>query len=661
MSNNLKLLFDIETDGLLTAVTKVHCIVVYDFTSQSYKSFYDSTTVEHETKAGTIAEGVALLLSADALVGHNIISYDIPVLQKLFNVKFKAKLEDTLILSRLVFPHRAELDYALIQSRKLDDNTFRLPSGKKAVGSHALKAWGLRLGELKDTYGETTDWVTFELDMLTYCLQDVKLNHKLYLGLLEKNTSEEAFDLECKVAEILFRQNQYGILFDSEKAERLYIKLAAERRRIEEELVKVFPGWWKELATPEYYACVIDGKEICRAATKGACTALAHKLMNKTMTKAAITEHTVAGPLRKKHTPFNPRSDAHKARVFMENHGWNPQVFTEKGNIKIDSDILSNLPYPEAKLLLEYDVVQDRIEKIAEGKDGGYLSAVRTNGRIHGQINSIGTGTFRCSHSKPQLGQVPANYSPYGAECRELFIAPEGKKLVGTDASSLELRCLAHELAAFDGGECAQEVTKGDIHSANVKAFELDPADPHSRDLSKKLLYTILYGAGVEKIGVTVSGDITRERENKSLGSKLKNAFKKNIPAYAMALDKFTAEFEKNKTKSGKSFILGLDGRKVHCRSPHSTLNFRLQSAGAILTKRWMVLIDEEIRNRGWESRVNQLLYVHDELQLEVAPDIAEEVGEIAKRKMEEVAKFYNFKCPLAAEYKIGNNWKETH
>jgi len=155
-----------------------------------------------------------------------------------------------------------------------------------------------------------------------------------------------------------------------------------------------------------------------------------------------------------------------------------------------------------------------------------------------------------------------------------------------------------------------------------------------------------MYGAGDDLLGSIAGG-------GKALGAKLRKKFLKAMPAIAKLIDAVQA-----KAKSHK-FVRGLDGRTVACRSAHSALNTVLQGAGAIIMKKALVLCHDRMVEEGiwFEFKVN----VHDEFQIEVNEEDAERVGQIAKQSIVDAGVHFKFKCALDGDYKIGNNWAETH
>jgi DNA polymerase I-like protein with 3'-5' exonuclease and polymerase domains len=239
------------------------------------------------------------------------------------------------------------------------------------------------------------------------------------------------------------------------------------------------------------------------------------------------------------------------------------------------------------------------------------------------------------------MGQIPNHGSPYGKECRELFEASNGYELVGADASGLELRCLAHFMAKYDGGAYAKELLTGDIHTANQKAAGLP-----TRNNAKTFIYAFLYGAGDEKIGKVI-GKGAKE------GAEIKATFLRKTPALRCLRDAVKAAAKE------RGYLFGLDGRRLPIRSEHAALNTLLQSAGAIAVKQATILLMDRIKAEGLDAHL--VAHVHDEVQLEVRKGLGEKVGKMAVQAIQDAGKHFNFRCPLDGEYRVGGNWSETH
>ena len=443
----MKLIFDIEADHLLEQVTKVWCIVARDVdTGQIYT--FDPDEIE---------QGLDLLGKADCLVGHNIIDYDLRVLKKLYDFDYKGEVMDTLVCTRTIWPNIVELDY--------QQGNFP----QKLTGSHSLKAWGYRLGELKDDFGgDSESFGEYSNEMLTYCVQDTKVTEALYHKIQGKDFSPEALGLEHKLHTLLVQQQERGFPFNVDEARKLHAQLEGRRSEIEQELQDTFEPTIVEL---------------------------------KTKTKVI---------------PFNPASRQQIADRLMK-RGWKPEEFTNTGEPKVDERVLSQIEMPEAKLLTEYLMLNKRIGQLATGNQA-WLK-LEKEGRLHGRVNHMGAVTSRCTANNPNLQQVPSVSAPFGKECRSLFHAPTGYSLLGADASGLELRCLGHYMAAYDAGEYAKEVVNGDIHSKNQESAGLP-----TRSNAKTFIYGFLYGAGDEKIGKIIGKGATE-------GRKIKSQFLKKTPA----------------------------------------------------------------------------------------------------------------------------------
>jgi DNA polymerase I-like protein with 3'-5' exonuclease and polymerase domains len=340
---------------------------------------------------------------------------------------------------------------------------------------------------------------------------------------------------------------------------------------------------------------------------------------------------------------FNPGSRHHIRRWMEEVYGWKSPEKTEKGTPIINEKVLSNAEFPEAQLLRKYFLLTKVLGMVAEGANG-WLRLVKEDGRIYGQVNSLGAVTGRCTHSKPNVAQTPSGRSFKGSECRGLWTVPKGFKLVGCDASGLELRMLAHYMARYDGGEYGDKVVNGDIHTVNQEAAGLP-----SRDTAKTFIYGFLYGAGNAKIGEIVNGTAKD-------GKRLKDSFLKELPALAklsMAV----------KQAAQRGYLVGLSGRKYAIKSEHSALNVLLQGAGALVMKYYNVLTNSLFQDKGWKYGIDyqQVGNIHDEIQWEVSADIADEFARIAEQGFALTEKTLDFRVKLEGEAKVGITWNDTH
>lgn len=334
--------------------------------------------------------------------------------------------------------------------------------------------------------------------------------------------------------------------------------------------------------------------------------------------------------LKDKVTDFNVGSRKQIAER-LQSLGWKPEKFTETGQPIVDETTLEDVDIKEAKVIAEFLMLQKRAGLLAS-----WLKEVGDDGRIHGRVNTLGTITGRMSHNRPNLGQVPSVTKPFGKECRELFCVEDGNVLVGTDLSGIELRCLAHYMQDDDWTE---ELLNGDIHTKNAQAAGID------RPKAKTMVYATLYGCGIGKLATIL------ECSDKEASTVLNN-FYKNTP-------KLRDLLEKVKRIASKGYVPSLTGGRIQVRSEHSALNTLLQGAGASIAKQWCVTAHQQLRRANIPAQ--QVAIVHDEIQIEVPEQYAEQVAEIMVASAQEAGKILGFRVPVDAESKIGKNWYETH
>jgi DNA polymerase-1 len=599
-----RLIFDLETNGLLPDVSEIHCMAVKDVDTGVVQTFTSNSVKD------CLTEGLRELQNADVLIGHNIIKYDIPVITKLYpwfqNVLDHPNapiLMDTLVLSRLIWPEIRNDDFRLRERRP------EFPG--KMIGRHSLESWGHRLGNYKGDY--SGGWGEFNQEMLEYCVQDVKVTASLWDLIQTKDYSIDAIKLEHDFVRCIQKQETVGFRFNDEQATQLYVQLGNRKRHLGADLKKAFPSW--EIRTP--FTPKVNSKKY--GYTKGVPTEKV-KVIN-----------------------FNPASRDHIADRLIKKYSWSPKLFTQEGKPQIDETVLNNLPYPEAKLLSEYLMLDKRLGMLGEGRQA-WLKLQR-NGRIHGTVTTNGAVTGRCTHQRPNVAQVPSMKVAYGRECRKLFTTDYGYKLVGCDASGIELRCLAHYMARYDGGAYVKELLTGDIHSANQRAAGLP-----TRDNAKTFIYAFLYGAGDAKIGSIVGGGVKE-------GKRLRKEFLSKTPALKQLRDGVVKKVQMI------GYLKGIDGRILTVRSTHSALNTLLQSAGGLLVKTATVILHDLMKQEGyiWNKDWAMVAHIHDEMQLQVREGLETDVGVLAVKSIVKAGEHYKFRCPLNGEYKVGENWAETH
>jgi len=549
----MNVILDIETDDL--NATKIHCIVTKNVDTGQINLWKGD---ECYTSFPKFAKGVLKFIM------HNGISFDAPTLNRLTGTKLNvSNVEDTLILSQLLFPTRKK---------------------------HSLESWGENLGFNKIDFHDFSELTE---EMVTYCIRDVDITYRLWLKIKEEKYEKyrKAIDLEYRVRHIVDIQERNGFTLDVQKATCLQAELTDKAYVIEEKLQEKYPP----------------------------------------ITQERVSEKT-GKRLKDKIIVFNPSSRQQIAARLME-QGWKPDNFTPTGHPIVDEGTLKNVDIPEAQMIAEYLLLNKRIAQIKS-----WLELLEEDGKVHGKVLTLKAISGRMAHFGPNMAQVPAVYSPYGKQCRACWSSSSPDRvLAGCDASSLELRCLAHYMKDDD---YTKEVVEGDIHTANQKAAGLA-----TRDQAKTFIYAFIYGAGSAKIGSIVGGSATE-------GQNLIDNFLDSLPSLAELRSKVD-----NKARSG--YIPGLDGRKLHVRHQHAAMNLLLQGAGAIVCKQWVVFIDQLIKKHRLDVKL--VASIHDEYQFDCRKDQAEQFGKLTREAMKLTEKELNVRCPLDSEYKVGLNWSETH
>jgi DNA polymerase-1 len=463
----MRIVLDIETN---LAHDKIHVAVTKDIDTGEVKTWKVADNLREYLK------------DVSLIVMHNGISFDAPVLNRLWKTKIRLnQVYDTLIVSRLLDPSRET--------------------------GHSLEAWGNTLGFHKIDYAAVWQWMMdrkeeykgecFDnpIDSLLnhYCIRDVEVTAKLYLKLCnefnEKQFSLESLELEQSVAAIIAQQERNGFKLDQIYATCLLTDIKSKVAGIYERMQQRWPP-----VTVERYS----------------------DKTGKRLKDSVVT--------------FNPGSRQQIGERLKE-LGWKPKEFTETGQPKVDETILANIKIPEAQIIAEYLMLQKRISQIES-----WMEAVGKDGRVHGKVITNGAVTGRMTHSSPNMAQIPNSSSIYGPECRECWTVEDGNVLVGCDASGLELRMLAHYMRdeGYVRTVCEGSSKDGtDVHTVNQRAAGLS-----TRDNAKTFIYAFLYGAGDSKIGSIVGGTAKD-------GAKLKAKFLEQTPALAKLIQRVSKQAAK--------------------------------------------------------------------------------------------------------------------
>lgn len=606
--------FDTESDGFRDEATRLWCIATRDLNSRQEK-FFGPDEIE---------EGLRYLMEADIVVAHNYIGHDAPLIKKLHPWFEPKAYEDSLILSRLYNPDRH--------------------------GGHSIDAWGTKLGKKKP---EHEDWSQYSDEMGVRCMEDTRINCMLLRILLKEGEGGDWRDAIRTEYDAQWLQNQIednGFLLDEPNAIKLADTLEGLRDEVEEALTSVLPHSVKKGTT---YAAPFTQAGAVKA-----------NLVSY-LTDEQVSQ--ISGPLSK--VAFVPFSFGSPTQVtqFLYSQGWKPNFFNYKkakrGGYELNPDgtyVISSPRLPKkdedqscldtitgeaGQLFIKYRVLTHRLSMLRhvrkkDGKPTGWLNILREDGRVEGRAIPLGTNTGRYAHR--QIVNVPSVEALWGSELRSLLCVPNGYLLSGTDASGLEARVAGHYTAEFDGGEFARELLEGDVHSKNALAFSKAANKDVSRQQAKTLYYAILYGATARKVATQVGVSVEK-------GAEMLLAFWSANSALAQVRER---AIHQAKTQG---WILGLDGRKIIIRSPHSALNALFQSAGAIIMKNCF--------NRVLLNAVNwkPVLTMHDEGQTEVLPEYAESLAQAWVEAGVWVTEKFKLNVPIEFDTKTGLNYAETH
>ena len=613
----MDVIFDIETDNLYHKVTKLHCIALK-------RIGVDDEVLLFDDIVNPISNGLDILYSADRLIGHNIIQYDIPVLEKLYNIKLTRNVLDTLNLSMICFPEYQK---------------------------HGLEDWGTRLGFEKFnpvTGKEYTDeewkerkkikqtvWDNYTAEMGAYCKQDVRVTELVLWKCNVDELDPNVIKLSNAFSWIIADQVNNGCRIDKEGLEKLQAQIEVEEKRASEELLKQLPTFI------DY-----DFK--------------VYKRNNK-------NQNIKAGDIEaiEIKTPFNLQSTYHWMRYLKEKYGFEPPLVRRKGKEEptpcLDDEVLAGIEdkYPEVKDLLLWKTA-NKIRKMIYTGDTSVYNLLDEKGIIRGGVKTDGTVSGRCAHNNPNLATMPGVRTnddgiilgikgKYAYEVRSLFIPRDGFVQVGFDAKGLEYMCLAHYIN--NKHFSVDVIENGDIHTFTQNALGFE-----TRKQAKTFEYAYLYGAGKQKLADGLSQGTGHTVTVQDVNKYIKK-FTDALPGLEELHNNLREQFR------NKGTITGLDGRELHARSEHSLLNLLLQSSGAVVMKYCLVCFKEELDKVGMKLHTDYsfLLNVHDEIQAEVKPDKVELYKECAQRAVDRTNKELKLNCKLQIDIKVGKSWAECH
>lgn len=626
----MKVVFgDLEANGLLDTVTKIHCGV-----------FIESTGEVHKFGPTDHMAMFQYLDTVDVLIIHNAISYDMPLLKKVLNYTFKGKVVDTLIMSRLLNPKRL------------------LPFNctNRKARPHSIEAWGWRVGRGKP---EHSDWENYSAEMLHRCTEDVEILRLVYAALLEEAGNgkwRDAFLLTFDLFKNLERQVDYGWLVDKEHMQRCVHQLTRWIDRIDRVITPHLPtvlvieetkvkGEYQHIKEPfllsgAYRKPVADW---CRS-------------LDLDDTVGLVSGRFSRISFRKTNLNSNDETKTFLLNLGWEPVEWNTNELGERTSPKLSKeDPFEGINGALGRLVAKRVQCRQR-KSIIEG----LIESIRPDGRIASAVANLAE-TGRATHRG--IVNIPGAKSFYGKQMRQIFISGDRKKLVGTDSDSCQIRMLCARMGdpAYTESVLTGVKENGtDIHSVNMRAAGLD-----TRDDSKTFFYGFLFGAGDGKVGKIVKGTAAD-------GKRLKEDFLSKLPALAALQESLRTEWRANarkrfNTKFGRmeyydGWVTGLDGRPIKIASEHAILVYVLQSDEAIMmTKAYNLLCERLCQKYVYKDQFGVVCWYHDEYTIECDEDIADDVKRISEGCIRDAAEYYKISCPHVGDGKIGNNWWDIH
>ena len=431
----------------------------------------------------------------------------------------------------------------------------------------------------------------------------------------------DCVSLEMKMASLMAQQEASGFRFDVGAAEQVRSELQDEATQIEQTIRQRYMYVPGKVYTPK---------------------------------RANKTKGYIAGAPMTKLLDFNPTSRQHIAWALQTHLGARFTKVTDTGKPKIDEATLSEMSdialqqdnqrlHDECQMFIRLLTLQKWMGQLSEGTNS-WFNTIEEDGCIHHSC-TLATQTGRNAHRGPNLGQVVS--APWA---RKLFVPHKGMVMVGADLEGLELRALGHYLSRFDDGAFADVVINGDIHQQNADRVGC------TRKEVKTITYAFIYGAGDQKLGHSLQPGLS-DAQKKQLGTELRRKFLDAIPG----LEPLIEAVKQKVRATGK--VKGLDGRPIFCKAEHAALNYLLQSCGAILSKRWVVISQDMLDEAGLTYNIDytRCAYVHDEQQFSVLPVEAERVAAILVDAAPRAGEYYSFKVPITASSDIGSSWQETH
>jgi len=614
----MKLVIDIEANDLYQKADDIFIISTLNVDTGKVTSFSD-----HDPTLPSLNDAFSYLERADLLIGHNVVRYDLPVIEKILGWTFPQEVAyDTMIMSKLNWFPR-----------------------KTTFGRHSLKAWGNFLGTQK---GDFKDFSEYSNEMREYCEQDLQVTYQVYQVLererksitrasaQRKVTYEDAIKLEHDISYWSAKQVANGWKVDKEGLWALIEKIGEEIIEIEKEVEP-------ELGDMEI---LIDKEPKTPRYTKNGnyTQATARMLSELTGDYVDISDAQRESPPIEPGETFQ-RKQTVKARLGNQEHlkeflykiGWVPDDWNWK---KIGGEFVKVSPKLTTKSLTALGKIGESIDmyftlRARKSILEGWLDSIDTDDRLYGDVIDLGAASGRQTHKI--IANIPSPKAKYGKEIRELMESDEDKILISADGASYQARIMAHFVK---DEEFTREILAGDIHQKNADAIGC------SRDKAKPFFFAWAFGAGGAKLG-RILGVSAKE------GANAKEKFLARWPQLAELTAKVQGAAE-------RGYIKGIDGRRLYTPEAYKAFNYLIQGTEAILMKATIVKINEDFLRGKVEA--NQLLFYHDECTWELKKKTDVEYATLMiKHWFKEAPKLYGVDIMEAGDIKAGNTYMEVH
>ena len=662
------LIFDAETDGLLFALTKFHCIGIEDVETAETWLF--------DERQGNLEEGLRMLEKADVLIGHNIMGFDLPAIEKIYPwFETEAKIRDTLIMSRLFWADRDKLDNKLVAADILEG---------KYYATHGLAGWGQRLGYPK---GDFSDWclardidpwgdwgwegehtfvdadgiveviphsVIYEMRN-DYCRQDVEVTSKLSDHILTTMDRWDQGDwpvwLEHRFEEIMQGVKSDGFHIDVPKTQKLHDEIVVYLEDFHAQCAEAFPPAWVPvkdgMTRADFWAMVMvlvdkQDKRVDKAEAAGKTIKVIYdyedlcldmynsipehgsvgwvKIAARTSkSKVKGTDHVFVCEAGSCKTPaefkaFNPNSRLQIVDKLME-LGWEPEKFTPAGNPSTEGDILQEAAQDIPVALpiaggLKCTKIKGYLKSKPEAKDKkGWLDIVSAQGRIHARIVHIGAVTHRVALSRPNIGQIPSvTHAKDENGVEQVVLGFEGGW--GWECRDVFVPpktwlMMGCDLAGIEIRLFAEEMREFD---GGAYAEVVLDGDIHTKNQEAA-------GLATRSFAKTFLYSVLYGVGGLKLGKSLTTGAISDMAAKKVGNDSKKKFFKaipaakkvikKYEKEAKNGYIIAIDGRRVPCDSGHKALNSRLQNAGALIAKLWTIMFYDAMLDAGYEPGYN--------------------------------------------------------